>query len=85
MQLSDLNDALHHLDQAIALYQEWGAHAKVLQLRSAHSSPPLAPPIEIDIAHGDMVKVELSHLTDWLLTEISIIENIFKSTSCVAP
>ena len=65
LRLGDLNDAVYHFDRAIALYQEWGAHAKVLRLRSAHSSLPLAPPIEINSAQGDkMAKVELSHLAD---------------------
>ena len=65
LHLGDLNDALYHFERAITLYQEWGAHAKVLQLRSAHSSLQLAPQIEISIARGDkMTKEESSKLTD---------------------
>ena len=45
LQLGDLNEALYHFERAITLYQEWGAHAKVSQLRSSHSSLLLAPPI----------------------------------------
>ena len=45
LHLGDLNDALYHFERAIALYQEWGAHAKVVKLRSVHSNLPLAQPI----------------------------------------
>ena len=45
LHLGDLNDASYHFERAIALYQEWGAHARVLQLRSAHNSLLLPPPI----------------------------------------
>ena len=53
LQLGEQDDAVYHFEQAIALYQEWGAHAKVNQLRLAHSSLPLAPPMEISL-RGDM-------------------------------
>jgi hypothetical protein len=40
LQLGDSNDAFYHFERAIALYQEWGAHAKVVQLRSAQQPSP---------------------------------------------
>jgi tetratricopeptide (TPR) repeat protein len=42
LRLGDSNDALYHFERAIELYQEWGAHAKVVQLRSAHGGLPSA-------------------------------------------
>jgi Flp pilus assembly protein TadD len=38
LQLGDSDNALYHFERAIFLYQEWGANAKVVHLRSAHSS-----------------------------------------------
>ena len=40
LRLGDLNDALYHFERSIVLYQEWGAHAKVVQLRSAQQPSP---------------------------------------------
>jgi hypothetical protein len=46
------HDALFHLREAVKLYDEWGAHAKVDLMRTAHSSlvqasPSKRPEVEI--------------------------------------
>jgi hypothetical protein len=38
------NDAHFHLREAVKLYDEWGAHAKVDLMRRAHSSLGQVPP-----------------------------------------
>lgn len=46
-------DAEFHMREAVKLYKEWGAHAKVNQLKGLHveilSEPTLAPPTSIEI------------------------------------
>lgn len=41
-------EAAHHMAEALRLYEEWGAHAKVLLLQSTFESV-LAPPQEIEL------------------------------------
>jgi hypothetical protein len=42
------DDALHYINEAIRLYEDWGATAKAEQLQKKHEKL-LAPPSEISI------------------------------------
>mmetsp|Transcript_8324 Transcript_8324/g.13779 ORF Transcript_8324/g.13779 Transcript_8324/m.13779 type:complete len:1123 (-) Transcript_8324:162-3530(-) len=64
LEQDDTNDALYHYGWAIQLYEDWGASAKVAQLKSKHAAL-MAPPVEIRVSStaGSAAAMKESTLT----------------------